>query len=156
MRIGSKQAQECWLDGALFDREEQHLTKTTDHGLQKYPTMSTRYTAKLKWAVDGSQLLFVSTTGQRRPDKKTNEHRMFRLTGQKPDYFVELTGPWVGHFQITSHPLVGDFNMDGYGDFLTWTKAGPGPHMYLQTQNGEFKETAIPKFQTLKYWRGVR
>lgn len=138
------------------------VVKVKDHGLHQYPTMSTRYTALLRRAGDGGNrtLLFVSTTGQRRPDGKTNEHRMFRLTSEPPMYFVEHPGPWVKHFQITAHPLVGDFDGNGHDDLLTWTKAGVMPHMYLQGDDGQFNEVQLDanrkKMETLRYWRGVR
>lgn len=58
------------------------------HGLQKYQTLSTRVAAKLTYAKNGAELIFIGTSGLPRDDGGTNSHKMFMaFPSGLPPYF---------------------------------------------------------------------
>jgi len=63
--------------------------KVRSHTLQKYPYTRTRLAVTLNGA-DGTKLVFVTSKGDPRKDKKPNMHRMFktRKTGNHPYFKV--------------------------------------------------------------------
>ena len=134
------------------------LQKVFNHGLQKYPSSSTRKAVVLKHA-SGSNLIFVGNNGRKRSDKRTNANRMYRnlLTG-KPPYFVELQGPFNKLFDVTC-AVAGDLNADGLDDLIVCENKNL-PRIYLQTMTGQFREVKLPthnvKQSHLGNWRNVR
>jgi len=128
------------------------LTKVLNHGLQKYPTLSTRIATTLKHAT-GSTLIFVGTKGIVRDDGKTDAHRMFiNLKHGQPPYFRELLGPWIRHYDAVC-AVAADVNSDGLGDLIVCEGEGR-PHMYIQEKNGNFHEVQLPA--AVGNWRNVR
>jgi len=68
------------------------LSKVERHGLQRHPSLSTTVAARLTHRATRDALVFVGTRGKPRDDMKATEHRMFRVTGEAPEYFEEVPG----------------------------------------------------------------
>jgi hypothetical protein len=130
------------------------------HGLQKYPTTSTRITRKLR-GPGGAQLVFIGTTGNHRADGKPNQHRMFRNDFVREDvlpYFNEVHGPFAKYFgAICAVPA--DITGNGIDDLVVCDKKGSA-RVYTQSMNGKWSQLSMnPSKQTtamLKNWQNVR
>lgn len=128
-----------------------------DHGLQKYPTLSTRIATRLKH-VTGADLVFIGTIGKFREDGQTNTHRMFlNLKDGTAPYFRELYGPWAYQNYYAICAVTADLNMDDLDDLIVCDKKGL-PHFYLQTKAGGFSEVRLTQNKESKigHWRNVR
>ena len=136
------------------------ITEEIDHGLQKYPSMACRWIETLR-RFDGSEMVFVTTSGVRRDDTLPNQHRMYRVLNETEvgtegmKYFEEVMGPWSEYFFIGSPPTVGDFNNDGIDDLVVFGWAEPS-HMYLQNSDGTWTEVDIPVTSVTENWQGAR
>lgn len=142
----------------LTHPEDGTLQQVPKHGLQKYLTLSTRVSAKLKHS-NGADLIFVGTSGSERKDRNTNSHRMFYvLKSGLPPYFIEFPGPWTNSLYYATCAVTADINGDGLDDLIVCNKKGKS-RMYIQTQGGVFRQMNIPSNEYTNagsYWRNVR
>lgn len=110
------------------------LLKVPTHALQKYTTMRGRYTTVLN-----DRFIMIANKGVVRTDGRPNEHRMFQVTGQAPDFFEEVEGPWIKHTNSSFCQSV-DFNRDGLEDVFIGNRQDY-PLVYLQQPPDESGKT---------------
>jgi len=155
--VGAKKGRGKGENELYLTQKDGSLNKVPEHGLQKYPTLSTRVAAKLR-RKGGGRLIFVGTTDRERPDGHLNAHRMFLVlkSGVAP-YFVEFPGPWTKNKFYATCAEVVDINGDGLDDLIVCSKTGKS-HMYVQKSDGKFVEIKIPKNEhtSVGVWRNVR
>jgi len=130
------------------------LSKVFGHALEK-PYTSSKYVTKLT-ASDGIKLLFVASTGEKRPDGQPNYHRLFKLTSTSSPYFTEVTGPYNSYFPITAHPVVADITGDGIDDLILPNKGGRAT-IYKQGAGATFTKVDLSTaFATTEGWDSIR
>lgn len=111
--VGARKAKGYGYHELYLTNANGSLRKVADHGLQKYPTLSTRAAAKLRHKQSKSpNLVFVGVMNIVREDGKVNSNRMFKTTGGRYPYFQELMGPWTKYNDVM-RAIVADVNMDG-------------------------------------------
>jgi len=124
------------------------------HGLQKYPSLSTRLATTLRRR-DGITLIFVSGNGKKRKDGKTNANRMFRtLRTRQPPYFKEVRGPWIETLHATC-VVTADVNGDGTDDLILCNNKGEA-RIFVQSKKGNFRKLNLPDTGNVRGWRNVR
>lgn len=126
-----------------------------EHGLQKYPSMSTRLAVHLH-DKRGRDLVFVTTSGIERSDGKPNQHRMFKNVyrkERKKPYFEEVWGPWIRYNAIEC-AVAGDINGDGIDDLVLCT-AGQAI-LYEQSRKGKWSRVPGLTGEHLSRWGNVR
>lgn len=160
--IGAGKGQGQGFNEVYLTNEDGSLYKIKqDHGLQKYPSMRSRYLTALD-AADGGQLLFISTQGAPRDDGKPNAHRLFRLGsvsdgGKAKPYFHEVNpnGPWVEEFRV-SFVLATDLDHNGITDLIVGDKDGP-TRFFLQSEDLSWRTINLDKVSGLhSKWANAR
>jgi len=141
----------------LTQESDGSLQKVLSHGLQQYPSMSSRWIVAINGPTpQSSKSVFVTTSAAIREDGLTNKHRMFRVLGAPP-YFQEVPGPWTAtDFPIGNEPLAADVDGDGVDDLVTFSWEGRS-HIYLQNSvGGGWTEVELPVTDLVSYWSDAR
>lgn len=157
--IGANKGKGVGYNELYLTRIDGSLRKVPHHGLQKFPTMSTRWMTALTGPYGPKQFLFIATTGKKRADGRTNNHRMFEHFSNRPPYFREVRGPWInGYFEVNAI-YAADFDGDGLDDLFVLTKDG-AVRIYRQLPTGfkliKIRPNMAPNRATLLNWMGVR
>ena len=126
-------------------------------GLQKYPTMRTRF-VKVLTSADGSKLVFIATLGVPREDGKPNQHRMFCLITVLDDfYFEEVDGPWIQH-TVSGCLHVADVNGDGLDDIIVCNTRQDASMVFIMQSDSNWTQLDLgtSSHQHLRNWLSVR
>lgn len=129
------------------------IKKVKEHGLQKYPTLSTRVVAKLKHGPTNRDLIFVGVASGVRDDLQVNSNRMFITTvSNDSPYFQEYQsdGSWTETSGV-SVVEVADVNGDGYEDFFLVLREKL--RLFVQNNDGRFVEERL---RTARYGAGTK
>lgn len=111
--VGAKRATGFGYHELYLSNTDGSLRKVKNHGLHKYPTLSTRAAAKLRHRQSETpNLVFIGVYAKDRKDGNINSNRMFRTTGGSYPYFKELFGPWTKYNNVL-HASTADVNNDG-------------------------------------------
>lgn len=129
------------------------ISKVRKHGLQKHNGTRGRFTAVLN-GVNGTKLVYLATKGVPRSDRKSNKHRMYRVTGRAPDYFKEVKGPFT-FYSNASFTYRVDINHDGLDDLIVGNRMDFAS-MFVQNTDGTWSTAPWKKKKRLKNWRKIR
>ncbi len=137
--VGADKGKGFGYNELYLTQKDGSIRKVLRHGLQKYPTIRSRFVETLHNQADPGNIthVFISAYGTGRDDGEVNWHTMYRLLDGEP-YFEHVPGPWNKNAKSRQISVV-DWNKDGRDDLIVLHKRNATIFLE-QEEGGTFRE----------------